>query len=140
MGVDVKWNKPIPKIVNEAIGGDKTQLFMANEAKRLMDPYVPAMNEVLSQNVRVYVEGGLGVVHYLSKYAHYQHEGILMVSRITGSAWARQGESKVATGKKLKHKKSKHPHATAEWEKAMKAAKMGELTRAVQRFVNGGRG
>ena len=92
----------------------------------------------LSQNVRTYVDGGVGIVHYTSPYANYQHKGILMVSRITGSPWARKGESKVTTGRKLKYNKSRHPLATSEWEKAMKAARMGDFTNAVQRFVNGG--
>lgn len=137
MSVEVKWNRPIPQIAREATGGDKTLLFMANEAKRLMDPYVPALNEFLSQRVETYVEGDEGVVHYLAPYANYQHEGVLMVSRITGSPWAREGESKVTTGRKLKHNTSKHPLATSEWEKAMKAARMDDLTSAVQRYVNG---
>lgn len=140
MSVEFKWNKPIPQIADEATKKNQTLLFMANEAKRLMDPYVPALNMGLSQNVRTYVEGEYGVVHYVSPYAQYQHEGVLMVSRITGSAWARQGESKVVTGKKLKYNTSRHPLATSEWEKAMKAARMGDLTNAVQRFVNGGHG
>lgn len=138
MSVEMKWNKSIPQIISEATGGSRTQLFMANEAKRLMDPYVPALNLVLAQNVRTYVEDGHGVVHYLSPYARYQHEGYLMVSRITGSPWARQGESKVQTGRKLVQNKSRHPMATSEWEKAMKAARMADLTAAVQRYVKGG--
>ena len=52
MNVEFKWNKPIPQITKEATGGDRTLLFMANEAKRLMDPYVPARNMALSQDVR----------------------------------------------------------------------------------------
>lgn len=139
MSVDFKWNRPIPLITREALGGERTLLFMANEAKRLMEPYVPALNMGLSQNVHTYVEGGHGIVHYTSPYANYQHKGILMVSRITGSPWARMGESKVTTGRKLKYNKSRHPLATSEWEKAMKAARMGDFTGAVQRFVNGGR-
>lgn len=139
MGIDFRWNRPIPLITREALGGERTLLFMANEAKRLMEPYVPALNMGLSQNVRTYVEGDHGIVHYTSPYANYQHKGILMVSRITGSPWARMGESKVTTGRKLKHNKSRHPLATSEWEKAMKAARMGDFTGAVQRFVNGGR-
>lgn len=135
MSINFKWNKPIPAIVKEAAGGNKTLLFAANEAKRLMDPYVPAMNMVLSQNVRTYVENDCGVVHYISPYAKYQHEGYLMVSRITGSPWARKGESKTVTGRKLNYNKSRHPLATSEWEKAMKAAKMGELTEAIQRYI-----
>lgn len=138
MSIDFRWNKPVVQIAKEATGGDKTLLFMANEAKRLMDPYVPALNMALSQNVRVYVEGDQGVVHYLSPYASYQHEGVLMVSRITGSPWAKKGESKVVTGRKLNYNKSRHPLATSEWERAMKAARMGDLTNAVQRHVKGG--
>lgn len=138
MSVDFRWNSPIPLIAREALGGDRTLLFMANEAKRLMNPYVPALNMGLSQNVRTYVDGGVGIVHYTSPYANYQHKGILMVSRITGCPWARKGESKVTTGRKLKYNKSRHLLATSEWEKAMKAARMGDFTNAVQRFVNGG--
>lgn len=138
MHVGFRWNRPTSQIVNEAIGGSRTQLFMANEAKRLMDPYVPALNLVLAQNVRTYVEDGHGVVHYLSPYARYQHEGYLMVSRITGSPWVRKGESKLPTGRKLVHNKSRHPMATSEWEKAMKAARMDDLTVAVRRYVKGG--
>ena len=137
MSVDFKCNKLIPQIAKEALGGDRTQLFMANEAKRLMNPYVPALNMGLSQNVRTYVENGSGVVHYLSPYAKYQHKGVLMVSRLTGSPWAKAGESKVTTGKSLKYNKSRHPLATSEWDKAMKAARMGDYTSAVQKFVNG---
>lgn len=137
MRTTFKWNKPIPTIAKEATGGKRTLLFMATEAKRLMNPYIPARNMVLSRNVRTYVEGDKGIVHYLSPYARYQHEGILMVSRITGSPWARHGESKVVTGRRLNHSRSKHPLATAEWEKAMKAARMGDYTKSVQNYVKG---
>lgn len=143
-GIDFRWNKPIPWIAKEALGGDRTLLFMANEAKRLMDPYVPAMNMELSQHIRLsdniptYVENGVGVVHYNSPYARYQYKGILMVSRITGSAWAKSGESKVTTGRSLEYNKSRHHLATSEWDKAMKAARMGDYTSAIQKFVNGG--
>ena len=78
------------------------------------------------------------MVHYTSAYANYQHKGVLMVSRLTGSPWAKGGESKVTTGKPLKYNKSRHPQATSEWDKAMKAAKMGAYTSAIQKFVNGG--
>ncbi len=137
MKIDFRLNKPAEQIVKEAVGGRKTLLFMAKEAKRLMDPYVPALNNVLSQKVRTYVEDDSGIVHYISPYAHYQHEGYLMVSRITGCPWAKKGESKVMTGRRLEHNKSKHILATSEWEKAMKAARMEDFTRAVQRYVKG---
>ena len=42
MKVDFRWNKPKKQILSEATGGNRTLLFMAAEAKRLMTPYVPA--------------------------------------------------------------------------------------------------
>lgn len=137
MSTDVRWNKPIPQIIKEATGGNKTLLFMAQEAKRLMDPYVPARNMVLSRNVRTYVEDEHGVVHYLSPYARFQYEGFVMVSRITGSPWAMKGESKVVTGRRLNYSGARHPLATAEWDKAMKTARMDDYIQAVQNYVRG---
>ena len=137
MKTTVKWNKPINQIVDEATGGKQTLLFMASEARRLMDPYVPAQDMLLSQNVRIYVEDDVGIIHYTSPHAHYQYEGILMVSRITGSPWAKFGESKVATGRKIKHSKSRHPLATSHWDKAMKSARMKDFVSAVQAYIKG---
>lgn len=138
MKTSFRWNKPISQIMNEATGGERTLLFMASEAKRLMGPYVPAKNMGLSGNdVRVYVEDDSGIVHYLSPYAHYQHEGILMVSSRTGSAWARYGESKVYTDQQLSYGKLRHPMATSHWEKAMKAVRMGDYVAAVQAYIGG---
>ena len=75
MDVEFNWNKPVKQVAEEKAGGKKGLLFLANEAKRLMDPYVPADNLLLAQNVRTYVAGEQGIVHYLSPYAHYQYEG-----------------------------------------------------------------
>lgn len=138
MKTTFRWNKPVSQIAKEATGGNRTLLFMANEARRLMNPYVPARNMVLSRNVRTYVENGVGVVHYLSPYARYQFEGVLMVSRLTGSPWARHGESKVVTDRNLTYRKSRHPLATSHWDQAMKAARMGDYVSAVQTYVKGG--
>lgn len=102
-----------------------------------MQPYVPARNMVLSRNVRTYVEGDHGVVHYLSPYARFQYEGFLMVSRLTGSPWAAKGESKVVTGIRLNHSGARHPLATSEWDKAMKTARMDDYLQAVQNYVRG---
>ena len=135
--VEFHWNKPIPSIVQEATGGKKTLLFMATEAKRLMEPFVPAKNLVLAANARTYVEVNVGIVHYASPYANFQHEGLVMVSRITGSPYARHGESKVVTGRHLKYSTARHPLATAEWEKKMKATRIDDYTRAIQAYVKG---
>ena len=137
--IDFEWNKAPDEIVKERINSN-TLLFMANEAKRFMDPYVRASNLVLAKNVSLYSEGDYGVVEYRSPYAHYQYKGVLYVSSKTGSPWAREGEYKVSTGKSLKHSTFKHPLATSEWDKAMKKTRGSDLARAVQRYINGGGG
>ena len=136
--ISFKWNKPIDRISKEAWGGEKTLLFMAMEAKRLMDPYVPAKDLVLARNVRTYVEGNHGVMHYLSPYAKYQFNGMLMVSRITGSPWARRGESKILTHRPLKYSRARHPLASAKWHNEMKKYKGKAYARTMQSYVKGG--
>lgn len=136
--VSFSWAKPVSQVLNRITGGDKAQLFMANECKRQMDPYVPAQNMVLAQNVRTYVEKGIGIVEYTSPYAHFQWEGELYVSPTTGSPWARKNEHKVPAGKKIEHSKFRHPLATSHWEEAMWTAKKDVVERAVQKYIDGG--
>ena len=132
-----KWNKSTEEIAREKLKGDQGLLFLANECKKLMEPYVPAtVNLGLSQNVSVYVEGNMGIVEYKSPYAHYQYTGILYVSSITGSAWS-HGEYKVPTSKALNYQKFRHPMATKEWDKAMKTARMGDLEKSFQNYIKG---
>lgn len=133
----LEWNKSPDKVVEDVTGGDKGLLFLANEAKRLMDPYVPANNLVLAQNTNVHVEDGAGIVEYTSPYAHYQYKGILYVSGKTGSAWSR-GEYKVPTGRKIEHDKFRHPLATSEWDKAMLTARGDDLIQAYQNYIERG--
>lgn len=148
MQVSFKWNKAIPTIADEALGGREGHLFLANESKRFMDPYVPADSLTLAQNVRVYVEGDEGVVHYISPYAHYQHEGVLYVDPITGKAaytngeglfWSRPGVAKVPSGRQMQHSTFRHPLATSHWDKAMLTARKGDLARSYQNYLSGGR-
>lgn len=130
MKISFKFDKPENQIINDMIG-DKVQLFAANEARKLMQPYVPELNGVLAKNVRTYVENGQGIVHYLSPYARYQYHGKLMVSSKTGSAWS-HGEYKVLTSVELNYSK---PTASSYWDKAMMTARGPELTKAVQNFI-----
>ena len=139
MKLEFKWNKSKKQLGHDKTGGKKGRLFLANEAKRLMNPYVPAKNLILAQNTNVFVEGEHGIVEYDSPYAHYQYMGELYVSSVTGSAWAAEGEYKIPTGKSLKYDTFKHPLATDHWDEAMMVARKGDLTAAYQVYLNGGR-
>jgi len=129
--ISFTFNKPEKQIIEETTGGDMAQLFMANEARRLMQPYVPERNHILVKNVRTYVENGQGIVHYLVPYARFQYHGKLMVSSKTGSSFS-HGEYKVPTNRDLNYTK---PTATSYWDKAMATARGEELVKAVQNYI-----
>lgn len=135
--ISFQWLKPEKKIIDETLGGEKIQLFFANQARTLMAPYVPEQTGSgahMVENVRVYVENGIGIVHYLAPYARYQFGGKLMVSSITGSSWSR-GEAKVLTNKNLSYTKLL---ASSHWDKTMKTARGDDLAKAVQNYIKGG--
>ena len=143
MKIDFEWNKEPDRISKEFINSD-AQLFMANEAKRLMDPYVPADNMILAQDVSIYTEKGNGVVEYCSPYAHYQWEGELYGPNYPiedgGTVVGYHSPPhKTPTGKKLHHRTFRHPLATSHWEEAMKKTRKNDLTKSVQDYVKRGR-
>lgn len=137
MKVDFKWMKPEKQIMRETTKENNGILFLANEAKRLMDPYVPADNLVLAQNTEIYVEDDKGIVEYTTPHAHYQWEGELYVSSKTGSPWASEGEYKIPAtpAKDLEHSKFRHPLATSHWDTAMKISRGDDLARAMEEFI-----
>lgn len=145
MKMEFNWNKSAKALAYEKTGGGKGRLRLAQDAKRLMDPYVPASQaEMLSQNVRVYTDGDQGVVEYNSPYAHYQYEG-----EVYGPNYPIKDQGiivgwyspphKTPTGKKLKYSDFPHPLATSHWDKAMMTARKGDLTKAYQKYLGGRR-
>ena len=48
------------------LGGQPGMLFLATTAARFMDPYVPADNLVLAQNVDITADEGAGYITYNS--------------------------------------------------------------------------
>jgi len=116
------------------IGGDATQLFLANESKKLMEPYVPALNLMhYKEIVRTYVERGRGIVHYISPYARYQYEGKVMVSKRPGVKGAAKAVKQPE--KALNYTKLRHPLATSHWDQAMMVAHGDDLVQSMQNFI-----
>lgn len=133
--IDFQWEKPFEQVIEDASGGKQVKLFMANEAKRLMTPYVPANNRALARAVSIYVENGEGIVHYLSPYARFQFEGKVMIGVNSHSPWARYAERKVETDRELNYKTFRHPLATSHWDKAMMTARKDDLAKATENYI-----
>lgn len=140
--IEFQWDGSLEAVAEKKTGGKAGMLFLANEAARLMDPYVPADNLVLAQNVRIDADKKSGGITYLSPYAHYQYEGEVygpnypIVDGNENTGW-RSPSFKTPTGKKLQYSTFRHPLATSHWDKAMMTARKHDLLKAYESYLKG---
>lgn len=116
----------------------KVQKYVDSECLRLMTPYTPMRNGVLTRSATLGTKIGSGRIVYNSPYARYQYYGKLMVSSVTGSAYAKSGESKVLTDIDLKYDTSRHSQAQRLWFEAMKADKKEQILRGAAAIARRG--
>ena len=116
----LEWNKDFKENRNYMFS--KSQKFVDNACVRFMKPYTPFQNGVLQKSATLGTVIGSGEIHQIAPYARYLYYGMLMVSSITGSSYASQGEKKVLTNIPLKYH-NKHPQSGPFWFERMKADK-----------------
>lgn len=68
--------------------------------------------------------------------ARFLFNGKLMVSDVTGSPWARKGETKHVVNTPLNYTKTKNPRAGPHWDRAVSAAEGKALAADLQRYIN----
>ena len=111
------------------------QKFIDQECIRLMAPYTPFRSGTLERTATLGTKIGSGEINQIAPYARYQYYGKLMVSSITGSAWARMGEKKVLTDKDLEYSKAAHPKAGKMWFERMKADHKEEILEGARKVA-----
>lgn len=73
-------------------------------------------------------------IKYTSLYAHYQYTGKLMLAK-NGSSWAKKGEKKFYTNKKLKY----HTSGTgSKWDKLMMQRRKKDLVKDTENYIKSG--
>ena len=113
------------------------QAYVDSECIRLMKPYTPMQSGILYKSATLGTKIGSGEIHQVAPYARYQYYGLLMVSKTTGSAYARAGESKILTSTPLKYSTARHPLAGKLWFERMKADKKQQILRGTQKRAGG---
>lgn len=132
---ELAWNKNFGKERSQQFSD--AQAFIDRECIILMVPYTPAINNVLYESPVLGTEIGSGEIYYLNPYARYQYYGKLMVSSVTGSAFASAGESKVLTDVDLVHQTSRHALAGPFWFERMKKDKGEDLLKGAAKITGG---
>lgn len=131
--VKVKMNKT-SKIIKDH-GLDKNGrviAYLRNTADRLMMPFVPGGSGGMLAKLKTYPNNYS--IKYTSPYAHYQYTGKLMLAK-NGSSWAKKGEKKYYTSKKLKY----HTSGTGDhWDKMMLQRRGKELAKDVENYIKTG--
>lgn len=110
------------------------QKFVDSECIRLMHKYTPRRHGLLQKSPILGTKIGSGHIVYLDPKARYQFYGKLMVSSVTGSAYARRGEKKVLTDKDLRYTKAT---ARALWFEVMKANHGKAILRGAAKIMGG---
>lgn len=133
--LDLRFNKNFAGARSEDF--KKAQAFVDSECIRLMVPYTPMLSGVLMKSATIGTKIGSGKIKQTTPYARYQYYGFLMVSSVTGSAFANKGESKVLTSKPLSYNTVRHPQAGKLWFERMKADKKNAILRGAAQILGG---
>ena len=133
LNVKVKMN-PVNKIIKDH-GLDKdgrVVRHLRDTADRLMMPYIPGGAGGQLAKLKTYPSNH--EIKYTSPYAHYQYTGKAMVAE-NGSAWAKKGEKKHYSGKKLKY----HTSGTGpKWNELMMQRRKNDLAKDVENYIKSG--
>lgn len=135
MKVNLAWKQTFGKDRTDRFSS--AQKFVDSESIRLMVPYTPMLNGIMMKSPVLGTVIGSGHIYYLNPYARFQYYGKLMVSSVTGSAFASMGEKKVLTDIDLVHNKSRHPLAGPFWFERMKSEKGALILRGAAKFSGG---
>lgn len=134
LAMELQWNPNFSQRMNRNF--NDVQMYVDSTVIRLMIPYTPMRNGILYKSATLGTVIGSGEIHQIAPYAKFQYYGNVMVSRLTGSAWARNGESKVLTNRPLHYDTSRHPLAGKLWFERMKADKKDAILQGARRFLN----
>lgn len=130
--VKVKMNSTNKILKDHGLDKDgRVTRYLRDTADRLMNSFVPMDNGMLRRN-KAYPNNHS--IKYNSPYAKYQYYGKLMLTK-SGSSWAKLGEKKVETNKKLKY----HTSGTGpKWDKLMMQRRKNDLVKDVENYIKTG--
>ena len=114
--------------------GGRVQQYIDSEVLRLSDPYLPFQSGGLKQAGIRGTNIGSGFVVWNNPYARFLYYGKVMVGP-SGSPWAKHGEKKHLTDKKLTYQGA--AKRGSYWFERMKAAHRKEILKGAARIAGG---
>ena len=103
--------------MNVRAASEKALGITSQQALADCNEYGPDDQDALVNSSNIHSDILHGKLVWATPYARYLYHGVLMVDPKTGSAWAREGQTKVKTSPEvqLKFDKRKNPKAGSHW-------------------------
>jgi len=127
--------------VKKTLNDDKFGIFVANEWKKLINPYTPRREQNLMKNTVIEPFK----ITYIEMYAHYMYMGRVYVDpvyKVGGFTkdgikwWSRPGVQKIPTDRPFNYRRDKNQFATDHWDKAAKeSGQIDKLIRAIDKYL-----
>ena len=142
MKATVKMN-PTSQIVKR-IGLDESgqvQRFWTSTVLRRIVRYMPYQTGMTIKVTVAQTDINKPLIVTDTPYAKFLYHGKLMVSDVTGSPWARKGETKHVVNTPLSYSKTKNPQAGPYWDRHLTAAEGKVMAKELQNYIDrrGGR-
>lgn len=115
--------------------GDVQAFHTANVLRRIVK-YMPMRSSMLVKITGIQTDIKKPFIVTETPYARFVYHGKLMVSDITGSSWAREGETKHVVNRLLTYSKDKNPKAGPYWDRALSEAEGKAMVADLQRYID----
>lgn len=118
----------------------------AKQAKRLLkseiikdtEKFVPMQGGYLKNSIMASLQNVDDYIVYNVPYARFLYYGFVMIGHKTHRAWAKRGETKVKTNRKLQYGKV-HPMACSHWFERSKALYKDNWLKIAKKVYRNGR-
>ena len=144
LNIKVKMNNTNKIIKDHGLDKDgRVVRYLRDTADRLMMPFIPGGAKGKLAKNKIYPSNN--EIKYKSPYAKYQYYGKMYISpklKVSGIIlkkydrwWSPEGETKIATNKKLKY----HTSGTGpKWNELMMQRRKNDLVKDIENFIKGG--
>lgn len=94
--------------------------LLKSEVAKDTEKFVPMKSGYLEKSVMASLRSDDEYIIYNGPYARFLYYGYVMIGKVSRSPWAKRGETKIKTTRKLKYGKV-HPMACSHWFERSKA-------------------
>lgn len=112
--------------------------LLKNEIVKDTEKFVPMQGGYLKNSITTSLQSDDDYIIYNTPYARFLYYGFVMIGRITHRPWAKRGETKVKTNRKLQYGKI-HPVACSHWFERSKALYKDNWLKIAKRVYRNGR-